>query len=42
MAVAQQGFGDVGGMAVDFEDGADEGVGDVSLEQPGFFVLFAI
>ena len=42
MAVAQEGFGDVGGMAVDFKDGDDKGVGDVSLEEPGFFVLIAI
>lgn len=32
MAVAQEGFGDLGGMPVDFEDGDDESVGDVSLE----------
>lgn len=26
-------------MSEDLEDGQDQGVGDVSLEQPGFLVL---
>lgn len=29
-------------MAVDFEDRDDEGVGDVALEEPGFFILAAV
>lgn len=32
MPVAEEGFGDHGGMPVDFENGDDKGVGDVPLE----------
>lgn len=37
--VPKHGFGDSGRMPEDLEDGKDQGMGDVSLKQPGFLVL---
>ncbi len=35
----KHGLGDTGGMPEDLEDWPDQGMGDVSLDQPGFLVV---
>lgn len=41
VACLQAGFAELDSLAVDFEEGQDQRVGDVAVEEPGGFVGFA-